>query len=535
MSNKPQSNKQQSLWQQGQRHTERQQWRQAAGAYEAIVAHDPKFLPAWLELSSAEEQLDGYRKAYRAVLQAARIDDVPPMAGMVVARRLRRFEAIPEFLAYIERTGLAGQVPPEKLIDLASFLTSAGIHDKPLGWIEHVLKQRPNLADAHNLHGLVLMFAGRPEESAAAFERALALRPNFASVYSVLSRVAKITPEHHHVDALRALLAQPGLNVKDEGHLAYALHNELHDLGDIDGAWEALQRGCRARRALQPYDAAENAAMFDALRRTFDAAFVADTATDVAGSGDPARIDPTPLFIVGLHRSGTTLLERILSGHPDVADAGETYSFTAQLRDAADHFCTLVADRTIIERAAGFDYRTIGRGFLAAMRARSRNRGFVTEKQNPNFILLGPIAKALPQAKLLHMRRNAADTCFSNLRTLFTHEAGYSYDQIEMADYCKAYRDLMQHWRDVMPERVFDIDYDAMVEDPDTQAQRIAAHCGLEYRQEMLQVERRTGMVATASSHQVRQGILKNRGGLWKRYEHHLGPMLDRLAAHGLV
>lgn len=528
------SNKQQALWQQGQRHTERQQWRQASAAYESIVEHDPNFLPAWLELSSAEEALDGYRKAYRAVLQAARIDGVPPMAGMAVARRLRRFEAIPEFLAYIERTGLPGRVPPEKLIDLASFLTSAGIHDKPLVWIEHALKLRPNLAEAHNLHGLVLMFAGRPEESAAAFERALALKPNFAAVYSVLSRVAKIGPEHHHVDRLRALLAQPGLTTKDEGHLAYALHNELHELGDVDGAWEALMRGCRARRALQPYDAADNAAMFDALRRIFDAAFVRESATDVGAPGDP-----TPIFIVGLHRSGTTLLERILSGHPDVADAGETYSFTAQLRDAADHFCRLVADRTIVERSPHFDYAAIGRGFLAAMRARSRGRAFVTEKQNPNFVVLGPIAKALPQARLLHMRRDPADTCFSNLRTLFTHEAGYSYDPIEMADYCKAYRDLMQHWREAMPERVFDIDYDAMVQDPDGQAQRIIAHCGLAdrdgTREDMLRVERRTGMVATASSNQVRQGILTNRGGLWKRYERHLGPMLDRLAAHGLA
>ena len=535
MPNPPPSNKQQALWQQGQRHTERKQWRQAADAYTAIVDHDPNVLPAWLELSTASEHLDSYRTSFNAVLQAARIDGAPPMAGMAVARRLRRFEAIPEFLAYIERTSLPGRAPPEKLIDLASFLTSAGIHDKPLTWIEHALKLRPNLAEAHNIHGLVLMFAGRPEDAAAAFERALALRPNFAAIYSVLSRVAKIAPEHHHVDALRKLLAQPGLTSKDEGHLAYALHNELHELGDTDGAWDALMRGCRARRVHQPYDVADNAAMFDDLRRIFDKAFVADTAADILSVGDGTGIHPTPIFIVGLHRSGTTLLERILSGHPDVADAGETYSFSAQLRYAANHFCRLVADRTIIERSPDFDYSAIGRGFLAAMRARSRGRAFVTEKQNPNFVLLGPIAKALPQAKLLHMRRDPADTCFSNLRTLFTHEAAYSYDQIDMADYCKAYRDLMRHWRETMPERVLDIDYDAMVQEPDVQAQRIAAHCGFDYRDDMLHVERRTGMVATASSHQVRQGILTNRGGLWKRYERHLGPMLERLAAHGLA
>lgn len=523
------SNKQQALWQQGQRHTQLQQWRQAAAAYEAIVEHDREFVPAWLELSLAKEKLDAYRESLRATLRAAQVNDIPPMAGMAVARRLRRFEALPELLEYIDRTGLAGRVPAERLIDLASFFASAGLHEKTLGWIEHALKLRPDLAEAHNMHGLTLMFAGRSEAAAEAFERALKIRPTFASVYSVLSRVAKIDAARNHIDVLRKQLAQPGLAVKDEGHLAYALHNELHELGDYDGAWDALARACRARREQQPYDHAETLSMFAQLREIFDAGFSApDFAADT-----PA--EPVPLFIVGLHRSGTTLLERILSGHPDVADAGETYSFSAQMRIAGDHFCNVIADRILIERARGYDYRAIGDGFLHAMRARSRGRRFVTEKMNPNFVLLGPIAKALPRAKLLHMRRDPADTCFSNLRTLFTHEAAYSYDQIEMADYCKAYLDLMTHWREALPGRVFDIDYDAMVSEPEAQARRISEHCGLDYRPDMLRVDRASGMVATASSNQVRKGILTNRGGIWRAYERHLGPMLDRLAGHGLI
>jgi tetratricopeptide (TPR) repeat protein len=273
MSNPAISNKQQALWQQGQRHTQHQQWRQAAASYEAIVEHDHSFLPAWLELSTAREKLDAYRESFHAVLAASKVDGVPPMAGLAVARRLRRFEALPELQAYIERTGLAMTLSPEKLIDLASFFASAGDHGKTLIWIEHALKLRPDLAEAHNMHGLVLMFAGRPEESVAAFERALKIRPTFAAVYSVLSRVAKNTPERNRVDTLRKMLAQPNLTAKDEGHLGYALHNELHDLGDHDGAWQALTRACRARRVEQPYDHAQTMAVFDALRSTFDAEF----------------------------------------------------------------------------------------------------------------------------------------------------------------------------------------------------------------------------------------------------------------------
>ncbi len=520
------SNKQQSLWQQGQRYTQSQQWRQAAASYEAIVDHDPGFLPAWMELSTARENLDAYRASFHAVRAAAKIDAVPPMAGLAVARRLRRFEALPELLRYVSDTGLAAKVPPDKLLDLASFITSAGTLDQARGWIEHALKLRPDLAEAHNMHGLVLMFAGRSEEASASFERAIAIKPAFSSVYPVISRLGKITPERNHIDVLRRLLSSTTLSTRDEANYAYALHNELHELGEFDAAWGALMRACRARRAEQPYDHAQTIAMFDTLRATFDAGFSRGVPTDDA---------LTPIFIVGLHRSGTTLLERVLSGHPDVADAGETYAFSAQLRYAADHFCRVVADQTIVERAHGFDYGAIGRGFLDAMRVRSLDRAFVTEKQNPNFILLGPIAKALPHARLLHMRRDPADTCFSNLRTLFTNEAAYSYDQLEMADYCKTYRDLMDHWREVLPGRVLDIDYDAMVTGPEAQARRVAAYCGFDFRHEMLEVGRSSGMVATASSNQVRQGIVTNRGGLWRAYERHLAPMLDRLAQHGLL
>lgn len=524
------SNKQQALWQQGQRHAQLQQWRQAAEAYQAIVDHDPGFVPAWLELCSAKEKLDGYRAARRAILRAAQIAQVPPMVGMVVARRLRQFEALPEMQRYIDDGNLVARIPPEMMIDMATFFASAGDHAMTLPWIEHVLKLRPDLAEAHNMHGVALMFAGRSEESAAAFERALKIRPAFSNPYALLSRVAKIDAGYNHVDTLRRLLSQPNLQAKDEVNYAHALHNELHELGDYEGAWEALARTCRVRKPLQPYDHARTLAMFDALRSTFDTGFCRGAALE-----DTSSQEPTPIFIVGLHRSGTTLLERILSGHPDVADAGETYTFTAQLREASDHFCRTVVDPVIVERAPGFDYPAIGQGFIESMRWRSRGKPYITEKLNPNFIVLGPIAKALPQARLLHMRRDPADTCFSNLRTLFTHEASYSYDQVEMANYYKAYHDLMAHWRSVLAERVLDVDYDAMVNEPEAQARRIAAHCGFDFRPEMLQVGRSSGMVATASSNQVRKGIMTNRGGLWRAYERHLGPMLERLAGHGLI
>lgn len=522
------ADRQQELWQQGQRFTQQKRWERAARAYEALLEHSPGFVPGWLELSSAQEGLDQYRDARNSVLRAAAASGpaVPAMLGMTIVRRLRRFEENERFQAYIEATQLHARVPADKLVDLAMFVSSIGAYDKTARWIDAALRANPNLVEAHNMLGLLHMFGGKREQAAAAFERVIALRPSFGPAYSVLSRVATVSPNNNHVDQLRKLLSEPGLARKDEVHYACALHNELHDLGDYDDAWLALQRACKARKSLQPYDHAATLRMFGKQRELFAAGSVEGTAID-----DPL----VPIFIIGMHRSGTTLLERILAGHGDVADAGETYTFTAQLRLETDHFCTGTADLELIERSASSDYPSIGRGFLDAMRWRARDKTFITEKLNPNFILAGQIAKALPQAKLLHMQRDPADTCFSNLRTLFTTEAAYSYDPIEVADYYKAYSDLMQHWREVAPERIFDIQYEHLVSQSEIQAARVAEHCGLTFRQEMLDLSRDGGMVATASSNQVRQGILKDRGGAWIPYERHVAPMLDRLASHGLI
>ncbi len=521
------NNRQQMLWQDGQRFTQQQKWDKAALAYQAIVAIAPGHVPAWLELSDAMEKLDRYRAAHAAIRSAADVTtNIPPMMGLAVARKLRKFEEIALLHDYLDKTALPSRLPPERLVDLAMFVSSGGGHQQALGWIEQALRARPNLVEAHNMLGLLRMFAGDMAGAAQAFERTILLKPSFAAVYSVLSRAAPVGQERNHVALLRGLLAKPGLAKRDEVHLGYALHNELHELGDYDQAWRALERACKAKQAIQPYDPAQTVRLFQALRQGLDAD---------AMHGEPAPDPLVPIFIIGMYRSGTTLLERILSGHPDVADAGETYTFSAQLRLASDHFCATTADEAMLAPAAGFDYPAIGRGFLDAIRWRAGGRPFITEKLNANFILSGPIAKALPQARLLHMRRDPADTCFSNLRTLFTAEAPYSYDPIQVADYYKAYADLMAHWREIAPARIFDIDYDALVQSPREQAERIAQHCGLAFDERMLDVQRESGMVVTASFHTVRKGIMTNRARAWEPYQRQLQPMLDRLASHGLL
>ena len=170
-----------------------------------------------------------------------------------------------------------------------------------------------------------------------------------------------------------------------------------------------------------------------------------------------------------------------------------------------------------------------GEQFLAYARWRANGRRWFTEKLPSNFLNLGFILQALPDAVVLHMRRDPIDTCFSNLRTFFSQAAPYSYDQSELADYFLQYVELMRHWHAQFPGRILDVDYGEFVADPETHAKMVMSFCGLEYEAEALDVRKSRGFTATASVASVRQGILKDRGAVWTNYQSHLQPLLRGL------
>jgi hypothetical protein len=232
-----------------------------------------------------------------------------------------------------------------------------------------------------------------------------------------------------------------------------------------------------------------------------------------------------------MHRSGTTLLEQLLDGHPEVQGIGELYDFTAQMRYATDHHCRGVIDATIVERAAGADFARVGRGYLDGLAWRLGEARCFTDKLPSNFLNLGFICSALPQARILHMVRDPVEVCFSNLRELFSEANPYSYDQRELAAYYRGYQRLMAHWRRHWGDRILDVDYAELTRDPETVMRRVAAFCGLEFEPAMLELQSRTRGVATASAVQVRQGIVAREQPKWAPYADFLEPMIEALEA----
>ncbi len=520
------------LWTQAQHFTAQRRWRDAIAAYQKVVESSPAFVPGWLELSTACQHVYEYRATHDAVVAASRVGGrLPPPLVAAVSKRLRSLEETAPAMEYIRAAKVIESADPASLTMLAAVAASAGAFDEAKSWLERALRMAPLEGRIWAMLGNVHVFNGDFDEAQNALERAIDLRPDLPTAYLMLSQLRRTDQSTQRIDALDRLLRKH-CPPRDEAMLAFALHHELDALGEYDRAWAALQRGCRVKRKTLDHDSGRTRQLFARLQREFPHADVPILHAPVeAPRADAVR----PVFIVGMFRSGSTLLERMLSGHPDITDAGETNLFAMQMCRATDYLGRGTLDEQRIERSRGLDLAALGSAYLGALRLRTGAAAVAVDKTNPNFLLLPYIWSALPQAVVLHTYRDPMDTCFSNLRTLFSHEAAYTYDQSELAEYHGLYAALMEHWRRVAPGRMEQIALVDLVADPQHHAERIAALCGLDYDAAMTDVERPGGQIATASSVRARGALSTQHGGAWRPYEQHLQPLIAGLQTAGAL
>lgn len=418
---------------------------------------------------------------------------------------------------------MARQAPPpvwdsaQSLAEVSQALSLSGAHELGLQFARAAVERDPGHPPSQFMLATAELFHGNLQAAAELTERCLSRVPDHAGSHWLLSRLG-LPGAERRIDRVRALLGRP-LPDHDRAELGYALHNELHELGDYERAWEALEQACAAKRATLAYDPGQADALFAALR-----AWTPDEVAIGDGHADDRLV---PIFVIGLHRSGTTLAERILGGHSRIAAGGETYDVRAALRRATGRNFAGELDKGAVEERAGLDYREIGFGYLHGIAWRAGGSKWVTDKLPSNYMNVGFIARALPHARFIHLNRDPVDVGLSSLRTLFSHACPYSYDQQDYVRHWRNYDALMAHWRQLLPDRILDVDYQELVEKPDEVAGRMARFCGLEQEAGMADIQRNTTAVSTASSVMMRAGIRRDRGHLWEHYCTQLRPMLE--------
>ena len=312
---------------------------------------------------------------------------------------------------------------------------------------------------------------------------------------------------------MKALRQSAGLSGVDAVFLDFAIGKAMDDREQYDDAWAAYLSGNEGRRKAVQYDAAEHKARVDAIIEAADAQTVTRTASSQADS-------VTPIFIVGMPRSGSTLVEQILASHSAVEATTELPYMTG----LGERYILAETDEAMLTRIGEHYLQTAGLHC-------TKSRPYFTDKEPENYLYASLIAMSLPRSKIIDVRRNPLDTCIGNFRQWFGHGKEFSYDLDELADHYLQYHRLMQHLGDVLPGRILEISYEELVDDTEAQIRQILEYCGLPWEAACLDFHENKRVVTTASSEQVRQPIYKGAVGFWKNYDDHLDGLKASLAS----
>ncbi|MES1199358.1 MAG: sulfotransferase [Pseudomonadota bacterium] len=411
---------------------------------------------------------------------------------------------------------------PAILRRAAETYTHLGAHAEADACIQAAMKLAPGDADTLYQAAASDLAMGRLEDAEAKFDAVLAQHPDdFDAAYN-RATLRKQTSARHHVDSLEAALARIGA-AKAPYALRYALAKELEDLGEAERSFDHLAHGAAQRRRQMSYRVETDIEAMQAIKSAFDSAFFAKAASGYT--------DEAPIFIVGLPRSGTTLVDRILSRHPQIESRGELNDLALAVTRAAGKSAD---KRERIARAASVDLAALGESYCGSVRGAGARAPVFVDKTPLNFLYLGLIARALPNAKIIHLQRHPMASGYAMLKTLFRMGYPFSYDQDDIARYQLAYLDLMQHWRTHLGARILDIRYEDLVAHQERETRRLLAHCDLDWRDECLHFSEASGPSATASAAQVRRPMYRDSLDQWRRLAHRLTPLAERLQAGGV-
>ena len=435
-------------------------------------------------------------------------------------RQLRYREALIE----IERILGAEPNRPMHLLLKAAILAQIGETEAAIKIYDAISNQYPGQARLHLNRGHALKTVGKQAEAVAAYRTAISMQPDLGEAYWSLSNLKTFEFDDADIVRMRAGLESSVAEQEDFVHLSFALGKALEDKGEFDESYRHYSKGNAARRRTVHWDADAHHADIERIAAFFGPEFLDSR----RGAGNPS---PAPIFIVGMPRAGSTLLEQILASHSEVEGTMELPDIMAiarQLRPArrrgrASGYPAALATLT---RA---DLEAIGSRYLERTAVIRSGAPYFIDKMPNNFAHIGLIHLILPNAKVLDARRHPMACCFSVFKQLFAHGQTFSYSLEEIGRYYRDYVGLMSHWDSVLPGRVLRVDYEAVVEDTEEQVRRMLEYCGLEFERGCLEFYRTERTIRTASSEQVRQPIYRSAVDQWRFYEAHLGPLKESL------
>lgn len=407
---------------------------------------------------------------------------------------------------------------------LGLLLNQLGLFQEAKALYRRLTEIAPDEGSDHYNLGTMQRALGELELAEASFSRAIKLNAADYDAWYARSQLREQTVERNHIEKLDELL-QRGIQLpRGEVQVCYALAKELEDTGQYAESFANLKRGADRRRQHLQYDVAGDTETMSAIAAIYDQERLA-----VAAAGCDSE---EPIFVVGMPRTGTTLVECILGSHSQVYAAGELNNFAAEMTRAVDKKGLNKQQR--VAASSALDFNALGEAYLNSTRNQTGHTLRFIDKLPLNFLYVGLIHLALPDAKIIHVQRHPLDTCYAVYKTLFQDVYPFSYDLDELVQYYIAYHRLMQHWQECLPGVIQVVAYEQLVSDLEVQAKILVAGVGLDWEPACLEFHSNTAASTTASASQVRQPVYQSSLGKWAHYQEELEPLADRLREAGI-
>jgi tetratricopeptide (TPR) repeat protein len=489
---------------------------EALNAYEKALELTPHDATIYTNIGVALKELGRLERAIVAFNKAIQIRPNFADAFYNLGLALQDQEKLE---AAIEAYNKAVQINP----NFAHAYNNQGAAHRDLGNLEKAMEAynkafqiKPNYAELHNNIGVAFQDQGKMEEAKAAFNKAIVCKPDFSVAHLHLSSVTRYQTDHPHISTVTALLKSSTLELKDRCYLTYAYAKMNEDLTNLDIAFENYATGGAMRKKLLAYDFAYDEHLFALIKNA------ASNLNQFVFKNDVKLAEHTPVFILGMPRSGTTLVEQIVSSHPDINGAGELDYLPNFGYDLMRGFKPAEAD-------AMYEFRN---NYLNAISKRANGRSLVTDKLPLNFRYIALICAALPEAKIIHVHRNAKATCWSNFKHCFaTNGLGFSYTLEDTVNYYRLYQDLMDFWSQMYGNRIYDCNYDGLTENQEAETRSLINYLDLNWEKACLAPQDNKRSVKTASQGQVRHKVYKGSSEAWRKYASFLGDCFNQLDA----
>ena len=518
-----------NLHQQIHQLTQRGEFKQALAMNQQWLQQNPTDHAAWINQSTLLFQAGDVNGILEAIEQAIVLqpDNWPYRVHQIMA-----MEALGHLEVAIETAaGLADQAISDLSVleHLAAFLNKHQQFQAARKLYQQAVEKHPKNVQMWLNLAMTEQYLGDLDAAESAVNQALTLAPHDCDAHFFRSHLRRQSPENNHIKALQQTMQLPIHGAEKQAKGWFALAKELEDCSRFEESFSARQTGAKIYRNSFQYDLNSDLAFMQALRTHYDQQRLHQPASGFATD--------EPIFIVGLPRSGTTLLERIIGSHSEVKSAGELTHFNRNMLAAMNQLQLnpQLSRAEMVAASVHLDFKALGQNYLNSTRPLTGSTAHFIDKFPQNAHYVGLIHRALPQAKILILERHPLDVCYAVYKQMFTDIYHFSYDLDELAAYYIEHQKLMDHWQSSLPEAVKTIRYEDIVEDLEGQARAVIDFCGLDWQDACLNFHQNQQASTTASASQVRQKLYSSSVGLWQNYAQQLKPLRDRLEQAGCL